>query len=79
MVQPITDQRAFLMEAKKALEELSDLKERNEQLRLDMKKKEKELEAERKAVTDAISLTIKSVWMRSVPAMIRRSARGRNG
>lgn len=59
MVQPITDQRAFLMEAKKALEELSDLKERNEQLRLDMKKKEKELEAERKAVTDAISLTIK--------------------
>lgn len=59
MVQPITDQRAFLMEAKKALEELSDLRDRNEQLRLEMKKKEKELEAERKAVTDAISLTVK--------------------
>lgn len=59
MVQPITDQRAFLMEAKKALEELSDLKDRNELLKLEMKKKEKELEAERKAVTDAISLTAK--------------------
>lgn len=59
MVQPVSDQRAFLAEAKKALEELSELKNHNEQLKIDVKKKERALEAERKAVTDEISLTIR--------------------
>lgn len=59
MVQPISDQKSFLIDAKKALEALSGSKMKNEQLKLEEKKKEKALEAERKAVTDEISLTIK--------------------
>ncbi len=59
MAQPITDQVGFLGEACRAVQELSASRSLLEKLRLEEKRLEKELEAERKAVTDAISLTVK--------------------
>lgn len=59
MAQPITDQVGFLGEACKAVQELSVSKGMLEKLCLEEKRLEKELTAERKAVTDRISLTVK--------------------
>ena len=59
MAQPITDQVGFLSEACRAVQELSASKNSLDKIRLDEKRLEKELEAEKKAVTDAISLTVK--------------------
>ncbi len=59
MAQPITDQVGFLGEACRAVQELSVSKNLLEKFRLEENRLEKELEAERKAVTDAISLTVK--------------------
>ncbi|MBE7718376.1 MAG: hypothetical protein E7243_02485 [Lacrimispora celerecrescens] len=59
MAQPITDQVGFLGEACRAVQELSASRNLLEKFRLEEKRLDKELEAERKAVTDAISLTVK--------------------
>ncbi|GLC78070.1 hypothetical protein [Lacrimispora brassicae] len=59
MAQPISDQVGFLGEACRAVQELSVSKNLLEKFRLEEKRLEKELEAERRAVTDAISLTVK--------------------
>lgn len=59
MAQPITDQVGFLGEACRAVQELSVSRSLLEKFRLEEKRLEKELEAERKAVTDAVSLTVK--------------------
>ncbi|MEY8356260.1 hypothetical protein AALB39_23320 [Lachnospiraceae bacterium 54-53] len=59
MAQPITDQVGFLGEACRAVQELSASRSLLEKFRIEEKRLEKELEAERKAVTDAISLTVK--------------------
>lgn len=59
MAQPISDQVGFLGEACRAVQELSVSKSLLEKFRLEEKRLEKELDAERKAVTDAISLTVK--------------------
>ena len=59
MAQPITDQVGFLSEACRAVQELSASKNSLDKIRLEEKRLEKELEAEKKAVTDAISLTVK--------------------
>lgn len=59
MAQPISDQVGFLGEACRAVQELSASKSLLETFCLEEKHLEKELDAERKAVTDAISLTVK--------------------
>lgn len=59
MAQPITDQVSFLGQACTALQELAESKGLLEKFRLEEKRLEKELEGEKKAVTDAISLTVK--------------------
>lgn len=59
MAQPITDQVGFLSEVCRAVQELSASKSSLEKLRLEEKHLEKDLEAEKRAVTDAISLTVK--------------------
>lgn len=59
MTQMITDFNAFLNGAKKAVRDLNDLKQREEQLRQQEIRLEKDVEAEEKAVQDAISLTVK--------------------
>ncbi len=59
MAQPITDQVGFLGEACRAVQELSISRSMLEKFRLEEQRLEKELDAERKAVTDAISLTVK--------------------
>lgn len=59
MTQQITDYTAFLEEAKQSVEDLNHYRERGEKLRLEEKRLEKALESEKKAVSDAISLTIK--------------------
>lgn len=59
MAQPITDQVGFLGEACRAVQELSVSKGMLEKLCQEEKRLEKELTAEKKAVTDRISLTVK--------------------
>jgi hypothetical protein len=59
MAQPITDQVGFLGEACRAVQELYASKALLEKFRLEEKSLEKELEAERRAVTDAITVTVK--------------------
>lgn len=59
MAQPITDQVGFLGEACRAVQELTESRNILGKFRLEEKRLGKELEAERKAVTDAISLTVK--------------------
>lgn len=59
MAQPITDQVGFLGEACRAVQELSVSRSLLDKYRIEEKRLERELEAERKAVADAISLTVK--------------------
>ncbi len=59
MAQPITDQVGFLGEACRAVQELSASRSLLEKFRLEESRLDKELDAERKAVTDTISLTVK--------------------
>lgn len=59
MAQPITDQVGFLGEACRAVQELSASRNLLEKFHQEKRHLEKELEAERKAVADDISLTIK--------------------
>lgn len=59
MVQPITDCGAFLGEAKQAVESLERMKKSCLQLELEEKQLERQLESEKKAVSDEIALTIK--------------------
>lgn len=59
MAQPITDQVGFLGEACRAVQELSASRNLLEEFHQEKRHLEKELEAERKAVADDISLTIK--------------------
>ena len=59
MAQPIEDQVGFLGEACRAVQELAVSKSLLEKHRLEEKNLLRELESERKAVTDAISLTVK--------------------
>lgn len=56
---PITDNIAFLTEAREKLEELDLLKDREKQLKADEARLGKLLESEKKAVNDNISATVK--------------------
>lgn len=59
MVQSITDYKAFLLEAKRAVEELQRTESSLEQCSADEKKLERGIEAEKKAAADSIALTVK--------------------
>lgn len=59
MAQTITDFNTFLQDAKEAVRELNEFTAKEEQLKQEELRLEKELEAEKKAVADAISLTVK--------------------
>ena len=59
MAQPITDQVGFLGEACRAVQELSASRNLLDKFHQEKKRLEKELEAEKKAVADAINLTVK--------------------
>lgn len=59
MAQTITDFDAFLTDAKEAVSELAQFSKKEEELKQEESCLEKSLEAEKKAVTDAISLTVK--------------------
>lgn len=59
MAQTITDFKSFLEDAKDALLELNDFSKQEEQLRQEVQKLEKTLTAEKKAVNDSISSTVK--------------------
>lgn len=59
MTQPITDCAAFLSEAKRAVTEITSYIETESSLRMEEKRLEKELEAEKRFVADTISQTIK--------------------
>lgn len=59
MAQGITDPVVFLKEAKEAVRNMYELEAQEEQLALEEKRLGKELESEKKAVEDAISITIK--------------------
>lgn len=59
MAQPITDQVGFLSEACRAVQELSASKNSLDKIRQEERRLEKELETEKKAVADTISLTVK--------------------
>lgn len=59
MAQAINNYPEFLAEARRAVEELSLLKDREEQLRQGERKAEKSLEAEKKQISDTIGQTVK--------------------
>lgn len=59
MAQTITDFNTFLEDAKGAVSELAEFSRKEEELRQQEKCLEKSLEAEQKAVADAISLTVR--------------------
>ncbi|MDO5549834.1 MAG: hypothetical protein Q4F76_01565 [Lachnospiraceae bacterium] len=59
MTQSITDHAAFLGEAKQAVENLNRMKKDGSQLELEVKQIKRQLDAEQKAVDDAISITVK--------------------
>lgn len=59
MTQPITDYSAFLTEAKKAVEGLTQDKGIEMELKMEEKRLEKAIEAERKAVSDSINSTVR--------------------
>lgn len=59
MAQSITDQMEFLSEACRAVQELSASKSSRDKLRIEELHLEKEVETEKKAVADTISLTVK--------------------
>lgn len=59
MAQTITDLSGFLKDAKEAVLELSEFTRKEEALKQEEDRLEKLLEAERKAVADAIALTVK--------------------
>lgn len=59
MGQQTADQIAFLQEARKALEELEILKDREKQLKIDEVKVGKTLDMEKKAAEDAVNSTIR--------------------
>ena len=59
MSRVITDQTAFLMEAKDTLKELDDLKAYGERLLIEEKRLEKAIASEKKAVLDSITVTVK--------------------
>lgn len=59
MAQPITDQVAFLGEAKQAAEDLIRVKKDFDQLELETKQLKRQLDGEKKAVEDSIALTVK--------------------
>ena len=59
MTQPITDHAAFLGEARQAMETLNRIKKDYSQLELEEKQLDKQLDGERKAVDDLVSLTVK--------------------
>ncbi len=58
MAQTITDYSAFLTDAREAVEELAGLERREAELEAQEKRLERTLEAEKKAVADAIHSTI---------------------
>lgn len=59
MAQPITDHVGFLGEACRAVQELSASRNLLDEFHQEKRRLEKELEAEKKAVADAINLTVK--------------------
>lgn len=59
MAQTITDFNGFLQDAKDAVSELSDFSKKEEQLKQEESSLERSLETEKKAVADAIALTVK--------------------
>lgn len=59
MAQTITDVKSFLEDAKGAVLELSDFSKKEEQLRQEVQRLERTLAAEKKAVSDSISSTVK--------------------
>lgn len=59
MAQMITDYKIFLMEARQAVDELDSYRDSEINLKLEEKKQERTLEAEKKAVNDSINITIK--------------------
>lgn len=59
MSRVITDQAAFLIEARDTLKEVEGLKQLSEKLEIEEKRLEKALASEKKAVADAIAVTIK--------------------
>lgn len=59
MAQPITDYAAFFADARQAVEELEQLRLREEQLTEQEKQQESALKAKKKAVSDTISQTVK--------------------
>ena len=59
MAQTITDYSAFLTDAREAVEELAGLERREAELEAQEKRLERTLEAEKKAVADAIHSTIR--------------------
>ncbi len=59
MTQPITDHAAFLGEARQSVEDLNQLKKDFSQTELEAKQLRRQLEAEKKAVEDLISITVK--------------------
>ena len=69
MAQTITDFKSFLEDAKEAVTELSDFTKKEEQLKMEELRLEKSLEAEQKAVQDAISMTVKKRREERVGAM----------
>lgn len=59
MAQTITDFQSFLQDAKEAVSELSDFTKKSEHLRQEELRLEKALQAEKRAVEDSISSTVK--------------------
>ncbi len=59
MAQPVTDCISFLGQAKNAIENAERIKKSCEQLSVEEKQLERQLEAEKKALADEISFTIK--------------------
>ena len=77
MGQAIGDYAKFLADARDALYRRSCDENTAADLAAQKKRQEKELETEKKATADAISQTVKNGWRRLIPAMIKRSERGR--
>lgn len=59
MTQPITDHAAFLGEARQSVEDLNRMKKDYSQIELEAKQLKRQLEAEKKAVEDLMSITVK--------------------
>ena len=79
MAQPVTDCISFLGQAKNAIENAERIKKSCEQLSVEEKQLERQLEAEKRHWRTKFPLPLKKDRKKSLPVTIKRLEKNRNG